>query len=80
MAGSDEVLRICFVSRICEKKNLAFALDVLSNSKARIRSTLRPQKTAYWALCNGNVGAAAQCGSPLPGILANDQFSLAGGA
>ena len=48
-----EKLRVCFLSRISPKKNLDFALRVLSNTKSSIEFTIFGPKEdlAYWSVC-----------------------------
>ena len=49
----EEMLKICFLSRISPKKNLDFALLVLSKVKTNIRFTIYGPKEdpAYWKEC-----------------------------
>lgn len=50
--GSDSPFRVCFLSRISRKKNLDFALRVLTLTHARIDFTIYgPRDDAYWATC-----------------------------
>lgn len=54
LAKQPGELRLCFISRICEKKNLAFAIDVLKNVTgiSLVFDVYGPvEDEAYWEQC-----------------------------
>jgi glycosyltransferase involved in cell wall biosynthesis len=52
-------LRVCFLSRVCEIKNLTYALEVLSRVRVSISFSIYgpTEDTMYWARCQALIAA-----------------------
>ena len=53
----DEILRIIFLSRICKKKNLDYAIDIVSKLKMKVEFDIygNIEDEEYWMMCRKKI-------------------------